>query len=333
MRSMPTEPVVFLIGGPDAGKTNFLGRLWLCLRSKQGFLSAEGLPDDAKYVAQVSQELLKGRFAGHSPLGEVTRKSQVPVRWMAGDKEMSGLVVLPDRKGEQWKKDFKDRVWSQELEELLSSQSGCLLFIRAASDAIVPAIDPMRYAELFVIPKTQAGQSGAAPAAANVDSSDDQQQEDEDDEIEEEYDDAADDEFEKSIPTQVLLMDWLQCLRQAFDEVCGYDFKPRIGIVIAAWDLVPSDKSEAGPSQYLKSSFPMLWQFIITNSDRYNFHVFGSSVAGVDLEIEELRETYCNGDPGTSGSILHSLNGHEEESSDFTLPLAWALGAYGENSE
>ena len=40
---MQTERSVLLVGGPDAGKTNFLIRLWMSLQDQSGWLKADGL--------------------------------------------------------------------------------------------------------------------------------------------------------------------------------------------------------------------------------------------------------------------------------------------------
>lgn len=309
---METQPVVFLIGGPDTGKTNFLGRLWLCLRSRKGFLSAQQLPPDAKYINQVSQELLKGRYAGHTSRGDETKKSQILVQ-VTKDTTESRIVVLPDRSGEQWNSDFRKRQWPIEFEELLSEKAGCLLFVRAASERNVASLDPMKYAELVVF-----RQEGELASQASRTST--KQGNDEDDE------DIDGDDFYNSIPTQVILVDWIQCIREAFDELCGCDFRPKIGIVVTAWDLTPADQQSLGLQEYIKKTFPMLWQFLLANDDTFEFQIFGSSVAGIDLDIDELREDYIKGDPLISGQIIHALTGSEETSSDFTLPLAWALG-------
>lgn len=342
---MAIEPVVFLIGGQDAGKTNFLGRLWLCLRSKAGQLFADTLPDDAKYLVQVSQELLKGKYAGHTPFGTETRKCQVPVSWKEGSIQHSGLVVLPDRPGEQWTKDFQNRVWPSELDGLLTEKAGCLLFIRAASERITPAIDPIKYAELFVFkadkeaatPKQLAPNVDAKTQSIRIEEEEEEeeaaQQTDEDDNKQNEPgDDDNTNSIDSQMPTQVVLVDWLQCLRQAFDEVCGCEFTPRIGIVVTAWDLVPEDQKKVGVQGYLKHIFPMLWQFVRANSDRFQFQLFGTSVAGVDLEIDEDRKKYFDSNPRLAGFVLHSLNGADETSPDFTIPLAWALGAQAQSN-
>ena len=63
---MGNKPSVLLIGGPDAGKTNYLGRLWIAINSNAGLLRKDGLPDDLAYLEEVANELLQGRFAPHS---------------------------------------------------------------------------------------------------------------------------------------------------------------------------------------------------------------------------------------------------------------------------
>ncbi len=53
---------IILVGDPDTGKSNFVGRLWLALQSGKFNLTAINPPDDIKYVEEVAAHLLQGRL-------------------------------------------------------------------------------------------------------------------------------------------------------------------------------------------------------------------------------------------------------------------------------
>src|SRR5205807_2671760 len=123
---------------------------------------------------------------------------------------------------------------------------------------------------------------------------------------------------------QVVLTEWLQFLRRAFTAVVGGSFRPRIGVVISAWDAVPKDQQLAGPLAYLRENFPMLHQFILANDGQFDFQVFGVSIVAGDLKNdEEFKQTYLNGRPQDFGFVIHSLSDQVTCSSDITLPVAW----------
>lgn len=287
---MANRPSVLLIGGPDAGKTNYLGRLWIAISSNTGLLQKDGLPDDLAYLEEVANDLLLGKFAPHTPRGQHNR-SYIPFRGCSANGTTAGNLVVPDCFGEKWMDVCRKREWSGEWEELIADDCGCLLFLRVESPQIVPALDP-------IVCATYALQGGP----------------------------PADDK--SGIPTQVVLTEWLQFLREAFTgRVCG-GFRPRVGIVVTAWDLVPNDAQNAPPFQYLSSNFPMLGQFIESNTSNFEFAFFGVSIVAGELDPKKdpnFHRAYLDGNPREAGYVMHSLQGSLEKSGDLTLPVAWAL--------
>ena len=57
---------VVLLGGPDSGKTNYVGRLWTALDAGSWRLKATQQPDDIKFVLGVADHLYSGNFAPRS---------------------------------------------------------------------------------------------------------------------------------------------------------------------------------------------------------------------------------------------------------------------------
>jgi hypothetical protein len=200
-------------------------------------------------------------------------------------------------------------------EDKITSSCGCLVFVRAASDEIVPAFDYVQCVALFgqPLPKPEVkatAESGEPTASAEKNS-------------------AAknSDKGAYDPPTDVVLTDWLQFLRAAFTEKVNGSFKPRVGIVIAAWDAVPTDSQDRLPLEYLAENFPLTAQFIAANYDRFEFQLFGASVmSGDPTKDDDFKREFEHGKPTDFGYIIHSLHGNREKDSDMTLPVAWALG-------
>ena len=302
---------VLLIGGPDAGKSNFLFRLWIAIDHGGGVLMKDGLPSDLKYLRGGAERLLEGEFAGHTS-EEVYERVVVPVKSAALSAAPGGIMVVPDVAGEQVLSICRNRQWSWAWEELISPRCACLLFVRAGSDEVIAPLDWAtcfeKYGAVIEVPEPE--QTQAAGAVGLVDSNDRQ----------------MDDEKVALTPTQVVLTEWLQFLRRAFTALAGGSFCPRVGVVISAWDAVPIDQQSAGPVPYLKDNLPMLYQFIEANEDRFDFQVFGVSIVDGDLtNDEQFKETYLNGRPQDFGVVFHSLSGKLTKSPDITLPVAWAL--------
>lgn len=282
---------VLLIGGPDAGKSNFLFRLWLALDQGNGIIVTDGMPAEIEYLRTGAEALLEGTFAAHTPQ-VVYERAAIPVKSAAAP-ALNGILIVPDLSGEKVLAVIRDREWSTSWEELVSDRCACLLFVRAGSDQIVPALDPMNCFQVY---------GGAVARQTGADN-------------------------QMKLPTQVVLIEWLQFVRRAFTAIVGGSFCPRIGMIVSAWDAVPTDAQPAGPSAYLKANFPMLQQFIEANIDQFNFQTFGLSIVGGDLKSDdEFKKKYAKGKPKDFGFVVHSLSGRLATSTDITLPVAWALG-------
>jgi hypothetical protein len=291
---MNNAQAVLLIGGPDAGKTNFLIRLWLAIRKKTGRLRAEGIPADLEYLETGVDKLLRGEFAPHTPR-EVHNRIVIPVK-ESNAGESHATLIIPDCSGEEWLAIYRKREWSQEWEDVVSDTCGCLLFVRVDSDQNITPLDWITCTKVFGSPMNlpDSPENGGG---------------------------------EHETPTQVIMTDWLQCLRRAFTERVGGFFRPRIGIIVAAWDRIPMEQQHLGPEKYLDTNFPMFKQFIDTNEDYFNFAIFGVSIVGGDLRnAPGFREEYLKGDPHKTGYVVHCLKGVVEKANDLTIPVVWAMG-------
>lgn len=299
---MAKERSVLLIGGPDAGKSNFLFRLWLAIEQKRGALVANGMPDDIEYLSEGAEALLQGQFAPRTP---TDGRNHVCVPVKARDEDAtSGKLVVLDCSGERWLEIYDKREWSSEWEDLITEETGYLLFLRADSDKIITPLDWISCHKIFgtvdISPLEAAEETALDPGGETADSS------------------------KRSTPTQVMLVEWLQFLRRAFTDRLGGTFRPRIGIVVAAWDSVPREEEE--PMNYIARNFPMLEQFVRANTGFFDAGFFGLSVAGGDLSTSKYRNEFLAGDPHAQGFVVYTINGNTGTSLDHTLPIAWALG-------
>lgn len=286
---------VLLIGVQDAGKSNFVFRLWLMLHAGTGMLAGDGLPADLDYLKSGGDHLLEGEFAPRTS-HEVHDQTEIPVKSTAPGSDFKGTLIVPDLPGEQILSVYRSRQWSEDWENKINDGCGCLLFIRVDSEHLIAPLDWMMAASHF---------GGAVPAAAP----------------------PKDEDGKDKPPTQVVLVDWLQFLRKAFTQRVGGAYKPRIGIVVSAWDRVPEDQKGKGPAKWIADNLPLLSQYVDTNITEVDFEYFGVSVTEGDFDANPgFRDEYIRRDPRKAGEVIHSLSGTIETTHDVTLPVAWALG-------
>ena len=91
---------IILVGGPDSGKTNFVGRVWPALDAGTGRLYAARQPEDIRFVLDVADHLYSGNFAPRSEHADDRRDFEVVVAAQKGGDQTT--IVIPDISGELW---------------------------------------------------------------------------------------------------------------------------------------------------------------------------------------------------------------------------------------
>ena len=285
---MTTRSIV-LIGGPDTGKTNFIARLWAALRTGTGALTTSGTPDKIKYVEGVVGYLHQGKFAPRTDQNLEADQGSITIPLGLGgslEEEIAELVI-PDISGEIWKKAVETTELAPERMAQLEDAIGALLFVRVLSDLNVDPLDWVTAKELM---EYQGG-----------------------------------DAQQGKMPTQVMLCEFLRFLElKLSDRTKGR--KPRIAVIITAWDLLDNDRSAAGPRTYLQKEYP-LFAGRLTDLDRFDVAIFAMSIVGGDPEADrEFRDELLDSDFKSIGFVRLDHDGIVKEVNDFTLPVAWVIG-------
>ena len=127
------------------------------------------------------------------------------------------------------------------------------------------------------------------------------------------------------MPTQVMLCEFLRFLELKLpDHPTGR--KPRIAVIVTAWDLLDKERSAAGPQAYLQQEYP-LFAGRLADLDRFDVTVFAVSILGGDPGADErFRDKLLDSDFQSAGFVRFDRDGAVEEVSDVTLPVAWAIG-------
>lgn len=130
---------IILLGGPDSGKTNYIGRLWRALDVGTGALHAAEQPDDINFVLEVADHLFQGGFAPRSEHSDARRDFEVVVA--AKRDGPRSRVVVPDISGELWRKAVIECEIAPDWMNELRQADAALLFVRVDSDQDVRPLD------------------------------------------------------------------------------------------------------------------------------------------------------------------------------------------------
>ncbi len=195
-------------------------------------------------------------------------------------------IFIPDVSGEIWKKAVETLEISDKWLKSLKVSSGALLFIRILSDLIVQPLDWVNSQRLL-----QAG--------------------------------FGNEEQSNMIPTQIRLIELLRFLEDTL--ISDNDKKPKVAIVVTAWDLLNDVDAATGPLGYLELQFPMFAGRIF-DTQKLNVNVFGSSIVGGDFTADEFVESYLQSDTENNGFIVsQEENGSLKTIQDITAPIDWLL--------
>ncbi|MBW8468759.1 MAG: hypothetical protein K0M67_10895 [Thiobacillus sp.] len=326
-----TRRSIVLLGGPDSGKTNYIGRLWPSFKKRKGVLRAERLPDDIAYVDGAVEYLMQGSFAPRSDRNlEVGRADfSISVRGANGKGHVTELMV-PDISGELWTRAVATFEISQEWLNVLNEAEGAVVFVRARSDQIVQPLDWVSARNILRLdaaddePLPVTSKKGSNDLVAAVET-DELSAELERNLSGDETGDAVKLPTEPDLPTQVLLCELLRYLNLYLtDRMDGG--RPHVAVVVAAWDLLDPEVRTEGPMAYLKQEFP-LFAGRLADTGRLDVKVFGLSVVGGDLaDDEEFRNRYLERDISEQGWVVVNDGECIRTDEDVMLPIAWAMG-------
>lgn len=257
---MKASDSIIMIGAPDSGKTNYLGRLWRAMTSENASLRATQQSDDVRYVLDALTHILQGTFAPRTDTNVDVdgRYCSIQVAWEREGTTRQAVLLIPDVSGELW----ADAVQTNELPETwmasVRQSIGALLFVRIDSELHIPSLDWVTARERLEV---------------------------------------GGEDAESQIPTDVQLCEFLRFLELFLGKDAGVG-KPRIGVLVAAWDILDEQRSLQGPKAYLHHEFPLFLAVLQTfRASRSRF-----------LALAWLAEISATEHSGTGSSPDRSMN-------------------------
>lgn len=126
-----------------------------------------------------------------------------------------------------------------------------------------------------------------------------------------------------SIPTQIVLMELLRFIDDSISRESKE--KPKVAVIITAWDLLNKEEAEAGPVNYLDKEFPM-FAGRISDITSLDIKIFGSSIVGGDLNVNAFIDEFFDQNINNTGYIVEQgTDGNISKSGDITKPINWLL--------
>ena len=107
-------------------------------------------------------------------------------------------------------------------------------------------------------------------------------------------------------------------------------YHPRIGVVVAAYDLLPDDQKELGPEEYLRSNFPLFWQYIMAVDDQFEIRVsVPASQMAILTQIQISVIGFSTYHRQRLDMLKYGSRNGIQTSRDIGLPIIWAMGLDG----
>lgn len=286
------DHAIVLIGGPDSGKTNYVARLWKALSSQDGAIFASDVPSDIRYVEEALAHLLQGSFAPRSDKNfeNIQQSFSVPVVSTDAPDAEPVQVVVPDVTGELWQTAIETGELPEQWMARLRTASGALVFVRIGSDQNVDPLDWVTADQLLKMPVM-----AASPEQEN----------------------------KRTIPTQVLLCELLRLLEYGLAADLD-NVRPRVAILVTAWDRLDLESRAKGPSAYITEQYPLL-AGRLNDISAFDIRVLGVSIVGGDFIDPDFQEEFFKVDLKDSGYVELEADGELQTKPDITLPIAWAM--------
>lgn len=270
----------FILGLPAAGKTSFLAALWYSLNySSKSVFSVGKYIGDNTYLSQISQA-----WADGIPVSRTNRdikKEEIRIPLKLGEKQF--FVTIPDLSGEIFQDLYQDRIINVHLADIIRKSSCMLLFI-----------SPTKINEPTLLADLPESLRKGFPKQK---------------------------EFKERVPrdddsTEAQLVELLQLVLYIRNN------SPlRISIIVSAWDMIESNAKlrSFSPQNFVKETFPLLWQYVHASTELISPCYFGVSAQGGDILNANIQKKLLDKLDPCDRIIV--VDDDKIQSMDISLPL------------
>lgn len=248
------DQTILFSGLPESGKTTFIAALWYYIfnGTANDEYAANSLADtELEYLNTIA-----GNWAMCEQVIRTNKNSLEDVR-ISIKHNASGKIWtldIPDLKGERFIRQFEFRQWDEDFERVLQEVDRLILFVDPR--------DTMNSPRLIFHENQHYRIFGESPP--NVENN------------------SSIVWTENLVPSQVKLVDYLQSL----DYHRPGQIK-KIAIVISCWDVLTHSEH---PKEWCRKSVPLLYQYILANSDLFDSKFYGLTAQGGSYETEDSKD-------------------------------------------
>lgn len=273
------EHNLLIVGLPEAGKTSFIHAVDELLQNPP---MANALHSHGLALDRSYLELEKAKYRAGEKLKHTERnlqEAQAELLFEDPTTGRRGRLFLPDLSGEIFQDQWVDRKWTETYRDELRKIDGMLVFVRAD----IPASNQELLGPMAALPDDHKKALRWDPKKASQ---------------------------------QVQIVDVLQFIATKG----GIRRALRTAVLISAWDTVekPSNLQPKDPVAFLAREWPLLDQYLRTNSEVFATKIYGvSALGGTPEELQELKKL-----PPQERVKLVDDSG---SSRDLTRPLRWLI--------
>ena len=281
------SPEILVLGGPNSGKTHYIGQLYGRLMRNPGKLllrKEEGIPDLSP-IREVLNCLENGNAASHTPTS-TWLNVYLPLRY---NNEINFEIYWPDYGGEQLSSVFENRSVNEEWQKKLKISNGWVLLIRLSNEVLYP---------------NHLDRVDQKPEKENTGNQSNRMQ---------------------KWDANAYWVEKLQILLHIAQKGTINQLKePKLAVLLSCYDEIQESMgSFQSPESLLKNKLPMLFSFIKNNWDKSAFSVWGLSSLGDTLTPNSNAENFIDEGPESQGWIVSPHN--KSKNQDISLPITWLL--------
>lgn len=283
-----------VIGPVHSGKTTYFAALYYLLKNSETQypfrLDLQHEIQDRSYLNEISQKWADLEEIEHTVTGSWD-KLQLPLLRQDGGTRL--VVFIPDLAGESFQETLTTRTWEPKLATQLRQSDGIMLFINVLDHRDVVALTGKPTSDSKKA-QSESEESQLVPWQPDI----------------------------QKLPSDVVYTDLIQ---QVFYDDQNRHY--RLSIILSAWDSIKVSPTKKGrsfydhPERYFRERFPLLSQFLNSQSDAFQFKVFGVSAFGSDPTQVEERKKLEDVDPFERVQVVNAGS----LSHDITLPLMHLL--------
>ncbi|MDO9184475.1 MAG: hypothetical protein Q7W13_00575 [Bacteroidia bacterium] len=291
-----SETRILISGLPSTGKTTFIAALWNYINSDvdDKSLTLDTLAgSEHEYLNSIANDWLAYKDPSRSLQNTNFERVIMPLKKTATGEAIT--IEIPDVAGEKFRDHFDLREWPFEFDKLLDNLSGIVVFVNPLHKNNLPQFiaDVQEIEDFFEednaeAKKAEDAETRPAPTLTNWDV--------------------------KFVPNQVKMVEVLQLLQ--FHKAQNKQLK--ISLIVSAWDTV-SGADTILPKEWMENNLPLLYQYLICNTDKYIVRFFGVSAQGCDYGDEKALDNLMN--KNSHDRIVVKEDG--EPIKDITQPIIW----------